>query len=132
WGVVDRATQGRLCSAALERLGHADLPLETPVNRLSVGMQQVVEIARALVGKTSVIVFDEPTSSLTRSDVERLFQTIARLRQQGLGIIYISHFLEEIRRVCDSFVVLRDGRSVADGMLADTSEAQIVSLMVGR
>ena len=132
WGVLDRASQRRLAGTALARLGHADLPLETPVNRLSVGMQQLVEIARALVGQTKVIVFDEPTSSLTRADVERLFQTIARLRQEGLGVIYISHFLEEIRRVCDNYVVLRDGQSVASGTLAGTNEAQLVSLMVGR
>lgn len=132
WGVLDRTAERRLVLAALERLGHANLPLEMPVNRLSAGMQQIVEIARALVGQTRVMVFDEPTSSLTRPDVERLFQTIARLRKEGIGIIYISHFLEEVRRVCDGFVVLRDGKSVASGELAATSEAQIVSLMVGR
>jgi ribose transport system ATP-binding protein len=131
-GVVDRSAHRRLARAALERLGHADLPLEKPVRRLSVGMQQVVEIARALVGRSKVIVFDEPTSSLARADAERLFLTIGRLRQEGLGVVYISHFLEEIRRVCDSYLVLRDGKSVASGPLAGTSEAQIVSLMVGR
>src|SRR3954462_8248128 len=99
WGLLDRAAQRRLAAAALARLGHADLPLEITVSRLSVGLQQVVEIARALVGQTKLIVFDEPTSSLTRADVERLFQTIARLRHEGIGVIYISHFLEEIRRV---------------------------------
>jgi ribose transport system ATP-binding protein len=132
WGVLDRPRQRRQARAALERLGHADLPLDIPVRRLSVGMQQVVEIARALVTRAKVIVFDEPTSSLARADVERLFETISRLRQEGLGIIYISHFLEEIRRVCDSYMILRDGRSVASGLLAETSAAQIVSLMVGR
>jgi len=131
-GVLARAAERRLARAALERLGHADLPLETPVYRLSAGMQQIVEIARALVGQTKVIVFDEPTSSLTRPDMERLFHTIGRLRQEGIGIIYISHFLEEVRRICDSYVVLRDGQSVASGVLAATSEAQLVSLMVGR
>jgi ribose transport system ATP-binding protein len=131
-GVIDRGAHRRLARAALERLGHADLPLEKSVRRLSVGMQQVVEIARALVGESKVIVFDEPTSSLARADVERLFLTIGRLRQEGLSVVYISHFLEEIRRVCDSYLVLRDGKSVASGSLAGTSEAQIVSLMVGR
>ena len=132
WGVLDREKNRQLARAALERLGHADLPLDVSVRRLSVGMQQVVEIARALVSQAKVIVFDEPTSSLARTDVERLFETIDRLRREGLGVIYISHFLEEIRRVCDSYVVLRDGKSVASGMLAGTSEAEIVSLMVGR
>jgi len=117
-GVVNRHAQRRQARAALERLGHADLPLDTPVRNLSPGMQQLVEIARALVTQAKVIVFDEPTSSLTRADVERLFQTITRLRQEGLGVIYISHFLEEIRRVCDSYLILRDGKSVASGVLA--------------
>lgn len=131
-GLVDRVAERRQVRAALDRLGHADLPLETPVGRLSIGMQQLVEIARALASKAKVIVFDEPTSSLARADVERLFQTIGRLRQEGLGVIYISHFLEEIRRVCDSYTVLRDGKTVDSGTLAGTSEAHIVSLMVGR
>jgi ribose transport system ATP-binding protein len=132
WGIVDRAAERRKVRAALERLGHADLPLQTPVGQLSIGMQQLVEIARALASDAKVIIFDEPTSSLAHADVERLFQTIARLRQEGLGVIYISHFLEEIRRVCDSYTVLRDGETIASGTLAGTSEAHLVSLMVGR
>jgi ribose transport system ATP-binding protein len=131
-GVVRRSMQGKQVRAALERLGHAELPLDTPVRRLPVGMRQLVEIARALATSAKVIVFDEPTSSLAPADVERLFQTIARLRQQGLGIIYISHFLNEVRRVCDSYTVLRDGESVDGGPLVGASEAQIVSKMVGR
>lgn len=131
-GVLNRTAQQAQARAALARLGHADLPLDAPVGRLSVGSQQLVEIARALVNKAKVIVFDEPTSSLTQADVERLFQTIARLCQEGLGIIYISHFLEEIRRVCSSYSVLRDGRTVDSGSLADATESHIVSLMVGR
>jgi ribose transport system ATP-binding protein len=132
WGLVDCSSERRQARAALERLGHADLPLDVPVRKLSPGKQQIVEIARALVTKAKVMVFDEPTSSLARADVEQLFQTIARLRQEGLGVIYISHFLEEIRRVCDSYLILRDGQSVATGTLAETSAAEIVSLMVGR
>ncbi|HVT28378.1 MAG TPA: sugar ABC transporter ATP-binding protein [Lacipirellulaceae bacterium] len=132
WGVLDRAEQRRRAGAALERLGHGNLRLEMPVSRLSVGMQQLVEIARALASEAKVVIFDEPTSSLARADVERLFDTIGRLRQEGLGVIYISHFLEEIRRVCDSYIVLRDGEAVDRGTLKGTSEAQIVSFMVGR
>jgi ribose transport system ATP-binding protein len=132
WGVIDRVAQRQRARAALQRLGHADLPLETPVGRLSVGLQQLVEIARALASNAKVIIFDEPTSSLGPADVERLFQTIALLRQQGLGVIYISHFLKEIRRVCDSYTLLRDGETVASGELAAATEAHIVSKMVGR
>jgi ribose transport system ATP-binding protein len=132
WGLVDRTAERRQVRAALERLGHGDLPLDTPVGQLSIGMQQLVEIARALASDAKVIVFDEPTSSLAQADVERLFQVISRLRQAGLGIIYISHFLEEIRRVCDLYTVLRDGETVDSGTLAGKSESQIISQMVGR
>lgn len=132
WGMVRRAEQNVQARAALQRLGHSDLPLDAVVGELSVGTQQLVEIARALVSRAKVIVFDEPTSSLAYADVERLFQTIDRLRQEGIGVVYISHFLEEIRRVCDCYTVLRDGRTVDSGTLAGTSETHIVSRMVGR
>ena len=132
WGVVDRATHYEKAREALRRLGHPDLSLDMPVHRLSVGSKQIVEIARALVSRARVVVFDEPTSSLAKADVDRLFEMIGRLRQEGLGVIYISHFLEEIRRTCDSYTVLRDGETVASGTLGDATDAQLVALMVGR
>lgn len=131
-GWLDRTEQRRRVRAALERLGHADLRLDTPVCRLSVGMQQVVEIARALVLEAKLIVFDEPTSSLTQHDALRLFDVIGRLKQSGIAIVYISHFLEEVRRISDRFTVLRDGCSVGTGDLQGTSESQIIALMAGR
>ncbi len=132
WGLLDRWTQRDKVRRALETLGHPDLRPETPVGQLSIAQQQLVEIARALAADSKVIVFDEPTSSLTRQDVEHLFAVIRKLRDAGLGIVYISHFLEEIRQVCDGYSVLRDGRSVGQGELAGTTDTQIVSLMVGR
>ncbi len=131
-GLLDRATQREKVREALELLGHSDLPPNTPVRDLPIAQQQLVEIARALAADCKVIVFDEPTSSLTRSDVEHLFAVIRRLKSAGLGIVYISHFLEEIRQVCDCYAVLRDGRSVGSGDLADATNTDIVSLMVGR
>jgi len=131
-GLVRRAEQVRRVRAALEQLDRADLPLDVPVGRLSIADQQVVEIARALVIEAKVIVFDEPTSSLTRHDVENLFRAIDRLKRAGIAIIYISHFLEEIRRIADRYVVLRDGTVAGSGVLAGVTEADIVSLMVGR
>ena len=131
-GWLRRGAQRREVREALARLGHADLPLSTPVARLSVGMQQLVEIARALVSRPRVVVFDEPTSSLTQSDTRRLFDVIRRLKADGLGIIYISHFLEEVREIGDRYTVLRDGALAGSGNLADATEEQIVSLMVGR
>ena len=89
-------------------------------------------MARALVSDARVIVFDEPTSSLSEHDALRLFAVIDRLRERGLAVIYISHFLEEVRRVARSYTVLRDGRSVASGALADISLEGIITHMVGR
>ena len=131
-GWVRRSVQRREVREALARLGHADLQLDTPVARLSVAMQQLVEIARALVGRPRVVVFDEPTSSLTQSDTRRLFDVIRRLKADGLGIVYISHFLEEVREIGDRYTVLRDGSLAGSGTLADVTEEQIVALMVGR
>jgi ribose transport system ATP-binding protein len=132
FGLLSRKRQRPQVRAALSLLGHPDLKPETPVRQLSVGAQQLVEIARALVMQARVVVFDEPTSALTRGDVENLFRAIRRLREAGTAVIYISHFLEEVREICDRYTVLRDGRSVGSGELAGATEAQIVSLMVGR
>ena len=96
------------------------------------GAQQLVEVARALVSQARVIVFDEPTSSLSERDAERLFAIIDRLRRRGLAIVYISHFLEEVRRIAETYTVLRDGRAVAEGRLADTELPAIIGHMVGR
>lgn len=131
-GLLRRGRQKPIIQDALARLGHADLPLATPVGRLSVGRQQLVEIARALAHQARVIVFDEPTSSLTAADVKRLFAVIRRLREQGVCVIYISHFLEEVREICDRYAVLRDGFSVGAGEVSGASDADLVRLMVGR
>jgi ribose transport system ATP-binding protein len=132
WGMLRHGAQRPRVREALALLGHSELEPTTPVRRLSVGAQQLVEIARALVGQARVIVFDEPTSSLARSDADRLFEVIGKLRMAGIGIVYISHFLEEIRRVCQKYVVLRDGNAVGRGELALVTESQLVAQMVGR
>ncbi len=131
-GFVRGAAQHERVREALAMLGRADLPLDVPVRRLSVADQQVVEIARALASETKVIVFDEPTSSLTQHDVENLFRVIEKLKRSGIAVIYISHFLEEIRRIADRYMVLRDGAVAGSGQLAGTNEPEIVALMVGR
>ena len=131
-GFVQAGLQREKVRQALALLGHADLSPQRRVATLSIGIQQVVEIARALVSDARVMIFDEPTSSLSRHDVQHLFTIIKRLQTQGLAIIYISHFLEEIRAIASRFVVLRDGQSAGTGALTGTSDEQIVSLMVGR
>jgi ribose transport system ATP-binding protein len=131
-GWLDRRTGRKAVRQVLERLGHLDLDPGTLVRDLSTGQRQLVEIARALISDASVLVLDEPTSSLAKEDVRRLFETTRRLAASGLSIIYISHFLEEVRELCDSYLVLRDGQVAGQGSLAGTSESQIVELMVGR
>jgi ribose transport system ATP-binding protein len=117
---------------AMAQLGRGDIAPETPVHRLAIAEQQLVEIARAVAVGARVLVLDEPTSSLARDDVQRLFELVRRLKARGLGIIYISHFLEEVRALCDRFTVLRDGRSVGSGEVAATENARIEARMVGR
>ncbi len=131
-GVVKASEHRRLARAALARLGQSTLPLEIPVANLPIAQQQLVEIARALVSDASVMVFYEPTSSLTEDDTRRLFQVIRELRSSGLAIVYISHFLEEVAKVSDRYTVLRDGRVAASGNLHETTLDAIVRAMVGR
>jgi ribose transport system ATP-binding protein len=132
FGWVRRSAQKPRVREALARLGHPDLSPDRIVGELSVGMQQLVEIARALVFDARVIVFDEPTSSLTQADTARLFDVIRRLKGEGRAVIYISHFLEEIRQICDAYTVLRDGELAGTGRLAAATDAEIATLMIGR
>lgn len=118
--------------AALVEVGRADLPLDLPAGRLSVAEQQLVEIARSVALKSRVLVLDEPTSSLAQQDVARLFTLIRRLRERGLAIIYISHFLEEVKALGDRFTVLRDGQVSGGGEVAVTEPSAIAAMMVGR
>jgi ribose transport system ATP-binding protein len=122
----------RRAKAALEEIGLGDVSPETQVRRLSLAQRQMVEIARAVALDSRVLVLDEPTSSLTQRDIERLFALIRRLRERGIAVIYISHFLEEVREISDRFAVLRDGLSVGGGTTADTPADRIIALMVGR
>jgi ribose transport system ATP-binding protein len=131
-GIVDWRRMREKAAAALAELGHTDIPPDAPVQHLSPAAQQLVEIARAIAIGASVLVLDEPTSALGQADVDRLFQLIARLKQQGHAIVYISHFIEEVQKVADRFVVLRDGRVAGEGVAATATHDEIVALMVGR
>jgi ribose transport system ATP-binding protein len=122
----------RRARAALQEIGLADVPVETQVRRLPLAAQQMVEIARAVALESRVLVLDEPTSSLARRDIERLFALIRRLRDRGIAVIYISHFLEEVQEISDRFAVLRDGELVGGGATAATPIDRLIALMVGR
>jgi ribose transport system ATP-binding protein len=129
--IAPRASRER-ARAALAQLGHESLDLERPAGAFGIATQQIVEIARALLSKPQVLIMDEPTSSLTQADTERLFEVIARLRAQGVSIIYISHFLEECRRIADRYTVLKDGETVASGDMKTATLDQLVTAMTGR
>lgn len=131
-GILRRTAMRKRVVRALEFLEHPDLSPDRKLLDLSPAARQLVEIARALAFDARLIVMDEPTSSLGAADVERLFGVIARLRDRGVSVIYISHFLEEVRRVATSFTVLRDGETVAAGRLDSTSDSQLIAFMVGR
>jgi len=131
FGLVDYGRMRAIARDALAELGHDDINPEAPVQSLSVAAQQLVEIARAIALGCNVIVLDEPTSSLGRDDVRRLFALLRRLKERGHAIVYISHFIEEVKEITDRFVVLRDGRNAGGGTTADTPNNAIVALMVG-
>jgi ribose transport system ATP-binding protein len=132
FGVVDRRAVRAKAREALEALGHADLAPDARVASLPIAQRQIVEVGRALAVGCRVLVLDEPTSSIGRADVEALFRLVGRLRDQGLAVVYISHFLEECRKVATRFTVLRDGRSAGGGDLGATPAGDLVRLMVGR
>ncbi|MBB6429497.1 sugar ABC transporter ATP-binding protein [Algisphaera agarilytica] len=117
---------------ALALLGHPDLSPQTRVGSLKIGTQQLIEIARAIVSEAKIIIMDEPTSSLSSEDTRRLFEVIRKLRDQGIAVIYISHFLEEVQEIADRYTVLRDGETVGTGMMDGVTVPQIIEMMVGR
>ena len=132
FGWINRKRQREIARQALAQLQHDSIPLDWPVHRCTIAEQQVVEIARALIGQPRILIMDEPTSSLTRADVENLFAVISQLRAAGVSVIYISHFLEECQRICSRYTVLRDGQTVGSGAIADARMPDLVKLMVGR
>lgn len=117
--------------AVLAELGHPHLPLDAPVRSLSISERQIVEIARAVLLDARVIIFDEPTSSLTQADTVALFALIRRLKNAGIAVIYISHFLEEVLQIADRCTVLRDGCAVGTRRVAETRLPELVELMIG-
>jgi len=130
-GLIDRGRMRREAKALLERLRQTIDP-DCPVGSLSVGQQQMVEIARALSLNAELIVMDEPTDALTDVETAVLFEVIRGLKADGKGIVYISHRLGEIFALCDSVTVLRDGHMVHRGAVADLDEAALIRHMVGR
>lgn len=130
-GLIDRAAMAAHAQEQLARLG-LDLPASRNVEGLSTAAQQLIEIAKALALNARLLILDEPTAALGGAETELLFKQIEKLKADGVGIIYISHRLEEIRQVADRIVVLRDGAKVADFDSGDVPVRTIVESMVGR
>ncbi|MGA2763064.1 MAG: sugar ABC transporter ATP-binding protein [Spirochaetia bacterium] len=129
-GFIDYATGEKLCRDALSRLGF-EFNLRTQVRDLSPGDQQIVEIARTLLGNSRIVIFDEPTSSLTSREKERLFEIIRIMKTHGTAIIYITHLLDEVFTVCERAVIMRNGAKVAESMIGDLTRNEIVEKMIG-
>ncbi|MEU4502190.1 sugar ABC transporter ATP-binding protein [Streptomyces sp. NPDC024089] len=131
---VVRTREGRTGAAALlKRLGHPEIDPARPVGELSAAQQQIVSMARALSHDVRLIVMDEPSAALDPDEVDNLFRTVASLTADGVAVVYISHRLEEIRRIGDRVTVLKDGRAVAVGLPAESTPTRdIVAMMTGR
>lgn len=129
--LVHRGERRRLAAATLTRMGVA-LDLDEPVETLPVAAKQLVAIARALANDARIVVMDEPTTALTKNEVDNLLRLVAGLKQQGVSFIFVSHKIEEVFAVCDTVTVLRDGKIAAAGPASDFNAAALVTAMTGR
>ncbi|MFI3621561.1 sugar ABC transporter ATP-binding protein [Vagococcus fluvialis] len=130
-GLVDHKTMYKMTLEVLERI-NLNVNPKTLMKELTVANIQMIEIAKAISYDAKVIIMDEPTSSLTAKEIEQLYEIIHQLKSEGRSIIYISHKLDEIKAVCDEMTFFRDGQYVGQHSVKDTSEEEIIKLMVGR
>ncbi len=132
FGFVDGATLEAAAAALLARFGEDAIDVRAPVHTLGIGLQQVVEIVRALGDDARVLVLDEPTAALTGDEAARLFATLKRLAAGGTTCIYVSHRMDELFALCDRITVLRDGKTVGTVVARESSGAEVVRMMIGR
>ncbi|MGD8151028.1 sugar ABC transporter ATP-binding protein [Ornithinimicrobium sp. Y1694] len=130
FGMLDRRAMRTIAQDALDRIG-LDVDLKRPVGTLGIARQQLVEIAKALSVDARYLILDEPTAALTRTEIARLFEVVEQLRERNVGMVFISHHLDEIAEIGDTVTVLRDG-SFVDEVPASTPEPELIRLMVGR
>lgn len=129
--ILKNSEMRKEATASLAELG-LDIDVDTPARELSVGKQQIIEIAKALSTNAEVIIMDEPTAALTDREITTLFEMIRKLQNKGVAFVYISHRMEEIFAICDRITILRDGEYVATENVNETSFEKVVQLMVGR
>ncbi|WP_157315479.1 sugar ABC transporter ATP-binding protein [Chitinibacter sp. GC72] len=132
FGVINTIKMRTQCLEYLQLLGIENLDPDVEAGTLSIGQQQMVEIAKALSLNAQTLIMDEPTAALSERETEKLFGIIADLKSRGVGIVYVSHRMEEIFKVCDKISVLRDGQFVGERVIAQTDFDEIVRMMVGR
>tara|TARA_B100000780_G_scaffold18553_2_gene12078 strand:+ start:739 stop:2232 length:1494 start_codon:yes stop_codon:yes gene_type:complete len=131
-GIIDRAAMAERSKDALAAVGLTDLNPNTSVDTLRPGQQQLIEIAKAVVVRPSLLILDEPTSSLTSVEAAKLFELVHTLAEAGVAVIFITHKLEEALTHCDRIVVLRDGALVSDEVASQTDKARLIHHMVGK
>jgi len=131
FGLVDWARMNRDAKELLSGYG-IDTDVKRPLGTLSVGAQQMVALVRAVSTDADVVIMDEPTSSLEPREVETLFSVVERLHEKGIAVVYVSHRMDELYRICDQVTVLRDGKMVHTGPLNDLSRIELVAMMLGR
>jgi len=130
-GLLDKATMAERATAMLAEIGTA-LDVWRAVGSLTIAQQQMVQIAMAVSGGARIIIFDEPTSSLSQVEADRLYELIGRLKQRGVACIYVSHRMPEVFKLCDTVSVLRDGQHVGTRPIAELTEHELVQMMIGR
>ncbi|WP_042776270.1 sugar ABC transporter ATP-binding protein [Sinorhizobium fredii] len=131
-GVVKRRDMNTRARTALDAIGLKDIDVRWPVERLRIAHRQLVEVARALMTESRVLILDEPTATLTSRETERLFAIIDDLRRRGVSIIFVSHHLDEVFKLCDRVTVLRNGETVTSRRIGETTQDELVRAMVGQ
>lgn len=131
FGVCDKKAMRAEVKKILDKLG-VDIDITAKMDTLSIGQQQMIEIAKALMVDAKVIIMDEPTAALTQKETLVLFKVVRALREKGVSIVYISHRMEEIFELCDRITILRDGQYVGTRNISETNMAEVVKMMIGR
>lgn len=132
FGLFDRKETRRRARAALDAIGLADVDVDAEISTLGIAHRQLVEIARALQTKSTILILDEPTATLTDRETLRLFDIVLKLAAEGVTVVFVSHHLDEVFRICDRVTVFRNGRTIITQNIAETSPAEVVRHMVGR
>jgi ribose transport system ATP-binding protein len=132
FGLLDRAEMNRRARAALDAIGLSDVDVRAPVSTLGIAHRQLVEIARALQSDSAILILDEPTATLTERETNRLFTIVNAIRDRGVTVVFVTHYLDEVFAICDRVTVFRSGETIVTEMIAQTTPQNVVRHMVGR